>query len=135
MVRPATMTCKKSTEMPNTRVIDLNGRRTKAEVLDALGEALQLGGPAGANHPVRPGEAAGWGMNWDALFDCLLNLHSGGIWGSGPRIDFPFKLVLTGARGFAQADPRGFAILADLLEQTRDAYARTGRVFEFDVRH
>ncbi|MEG1456042.1 MAG: hypothetical protein RSC66_10805, partial [Comamonas sp.] len=58
--------------------IDLDGMTHKAQILAALGAALSLGGPD-ANHPVRPGEERGWGMNWDALFDSLLNLHSGGI--------------------------------------------------------
>ncbi len=119
--------------MPNILTISIQSQRTKADVLAAIGEALQLGGPAG-NHPVRPGEESGWGMNWDALFDCLLNLHSGGIWGTSPVIEFPFELVITGAEAFARENPGAFAVLNDVLEQTREIYARTGRVFEFVIR-
>ena len=119
--------------MPNVLTISLEGKHSKADVLSVIGEALQLGGPGG-NHPVRPGEESGWGMNWDTLFDCLLNLHSGGIWGTSPVIEFPFELVITGAGAFARDNPDAFAILNDELEQTRDTYARSGRVFEFVIR-
>ncbi len=119
--------------MPNVLTISIKGQHTKADVLAAMGEALQLGGPGG-NHPVRPGEESGWGMNWDALFDCLLNLHSGGIWGTSPVIAFPLELVITGADAFARDNPDTFAVLTDVLEQTRETYARTGRVFEFVIR-
>lgn len=119
--------------MHNVLTIDIQGKRSKAEVLAAMGEALQLGGPGG-NRPVRPGEESGWGMNWDALFDCLLNLHSGGIWGTSPVIEFPLELVISGAGAFARDNPDAFAILNDVLEQTRETYARSGRVFEFAIR-
>ncbi|BFO57016.1 barstar family protein [Acidovorax sacchari] len=119
--------------MPNVLTINIQGKHSKADVLAAMGEALQLGGPGG-NHPVRPGEESGWGMNWDALFDCLLNLHSGGIWGTSPVIEFPLELVITGAGLFARDNPDAFAVLNDVLEQTRETYARSGRVFEFVIR-
>jgi len=112
--------------------ISLLGKRTKAEVLCVLGEVLQLGGPGG-NHPVSPGGQAGWGHNWDALFDCLLNLPSGGIWGTSPPVRFPLRLVLTDAGQLAQQSPDALTVLTDVLEQTRDTYARTGRIFEFAI--
>ncbi len=102
-------------------------------MLHALGEALQLGGPDG-NHAVRDGGLSGWGTNWDALFDCLLNLHAGGIWGTSPAIRFPLRLVVTDTRELAQHSPQAFATLIDILEQTRETYAQTGRVFAFVVR-
>lgn len=119
--------------MPNILTISIQGKRSKADVLAAMGKALQLGGPDG-NHPVFPGEESGWGMNWDALFDCLLNLHSGGIWGTSPIIEFPLELVISGAEAFARKNPDAFAVLNDVLEQTRETYARTGRVFGFVIR-
>lgn len=119
--------------MPTVLTINIQGKHSKADVLAAMGEALQLGGPGG-NHPVRPGEQSGWGMNWDALFDCLLNLHSGGIWGTSPVIAFPLKLVITGTEAFARDNPDAFAVLTDVLEQTRETYARSGRIFEFVIR-
>ncbi|MEG0000355.1 MAG: barstar family protein [Comamonas sp.] len=112
--------------------IDLGGITQKAQILAALGAALCLGGPDG-NHPVRPGEDRGWGMNWDALFDCLLNLHSGGIWGTAPRLAFPVKLTFAHAQPLARANPQAFAILRDILEQTRAAYARQNRQFDFEL--
>lgn len=122
-----------STMTPTLLTISLQGRSTKADVLHALGEALQLGGPDG-NHAVREGGQSGWGMNWDALFDCLLNLHAGGIWGTSPAIRFPLRLVVTDARELAQHSPQAFATLIDVLEQTRETYAHTGRAFAFVVR-
>ena len=119
--------------MPNVLTISIQGKHSKADVLAAMGEALQLGGPGG-NHPVRPGEESGWGMNWDALFDCMLNLHSGGIWGTSPVIEFPLELVISGTKAFARDNPDAFAVLTDVLEQTRETYARSGRVFEFVIR-
>ena len=113
---------------PTLLTISLRGRSTKAQVLHALGEALQLGGPGG-NHPVPAGGQSGWGLNWDALFDCLLNLHAGGIWGTSPALRFPLRLVVTDTRELAQHSPEAFAILIDVLKQTRKTYAQTGRVF------
>ena len=112
--------------------IDLAGMTEKAQVLAAIGAALSLGGPD-ANHPVRAGETQGWGLNWDALFDCLLNLHSGGIWGSSPIFAFPLTLTFTGAGALARHNPQAFAILQDILEQTRDTYARQKRRFGFEL--
>lgn len=111
--------------------IDLDGLTHKAQILSAMGAALCLGGPDG-NHPVRPGEDQGWGMNWDALFDCLLNLHSGGIWGTSPVFAFPLTLTFTGAGALARHNPQAFCILQDILEQTRDSYARQHRPFDFE---
>lgn len=118
---------------PGTQLtIDLEGMTEKAQVLSAIGAALSLGGPD-ANHPVRAGEARGWGMNWDALFDCLLNLHSGGIWGSNPLFAFPLTLTFTHAGELARRNPQAFAILLDILEQTRETYARQKRRFDFEL--
>ena len=111
--------------------IDLDGLTHKAQILSAMGAALCLGGPDG-NHPVRPGEDQGWGMNWDALFDCLLNLHSGGIWGTSPVFAFPLTLTFTGAGALARHNPQAFCILQDILKQTRDSYARQHRPFDFE---
>lgn len=119
--------------MPNILTIDIQGEHSKANVLAAMGEALQLGGPGG-NHPVRAGEEFGWGMNWDALFDSLLYLDSGGIWGTSPVIEFPLELVISGTGAFARHNPDAFAVLKDVLEQTRETYARTGLVFGFVIR-
>lgn len=90
--------------------ISLQGKRSRADILAAMGEALQLGDPGG-NHPVLSREESGWGMNWDALFDCLLNLHSGGIWGTSPIIKFPFELIICGAGAFARENPDSFCSL------------------------
>jgi hypothetical protein len=111
--------------------IEFDGLTHKAQILSAMGAALCLGGPDG-NHPVRPGEDQGWGMNWDALFDCLLNLHSGGIWGTSPVFAFPLTLTFTGAGALARHNPQAFCILQDILEQTRDSYARQHRPFDFE---
>lgn len=112
--------------------IDLGGMTEKAQILAALGAALCLGGPDG-NHPVRPGETQGWGMNWDALFDGLLNLHSGGIWGTSPNFAFPLTLTFAGAQPLARHNPQAFSILLDILEQTRATYARQKLRFDFDL--
>lgn len=112
--------------------IELTGLADAKLVLARIGECLQLGGPDG-NHTVRPGEERGWGMNWDALFDCFLNLHSGGIWGTSPVLAFPLHLSFIGGEDFRREAPRAFLILQDILEQTRETYARRGMDFEFDL--
>lgn len=118
---------------PGTQLtIDLDGMTDKAQILWAIGAALSLGGPD-ANHPVRPGESQGWGMNWDALFDCLLNLHSGGIWGTSPMFAFPLTLTFVGTQALARRNPQAFSILQDILEQTRAAYALQSRRLDFDL--
>lgn len=118
---------------PGTQLtIDLGGMTQKAQILSAIGAALSLGGPGG-NHPVRAGEEQGWGMNWDALFDCMLNLHSGGIWGTSPVFAFPLTLTFTGAGALARHNPQAFAILQDILEQTRETYARQNLRFDFEL--
>ena len=116
-----------------TRIdIPLAGLSTARQVLARIGEALQLGGPDG-NHTVRPGEESGWGMNWDALFDCMLNLRTGGIWGTSPVPAFPLQLWFTGTAGFRQEAPHAFAILQDILEQSRATYARKAARFAFEL--
>lgn len=118
---------------PGTQLtIDLGGMTQKAQILSAIGAALCLGGPGG-NHPVRAGEEQGWGMNWDALFDCMLNLNSGGIWGTSPVFAFPLTLIFTGAGALARHNPQAFAILQDILEQTRETYARQNLRFDFEL--
>lgn len=112
--------------------IELTGLVDAKLVLARIGECLQLGGPDG-NHTVRPGGESGWGMNWDALFDCFLNLHSGGIWGTSPVLDFPLRLSFLGSGDLRRETPRAFSILQDILEQTRETYARRGMDFEFDL--
>lgn len=118
---------------PGTQLtIDLGGMTQKAQILSAICAALCLGGPGG-NHPVRAGAEQGWGMNWDALFDCMLNLHSGGIWGTSPVFDFPLTLIFTGGGALARHNPQAFAILQDILEQTRETYARQNLRFDFEL--
>ncbi|MCZ2496457.1 hypothetical protein GN316_06790 [Xylophilus sp. Kf1] len=112
--------------------IELTGLLDDKRVLARIGDRLQLGGPDG-NHAVRPDEESGWGMHWDALFDCFLNLHSGGIWGTSPVFTFPLRLSFIGSGHLRREAPRAFSILLDILEQTREAYARRGLKFEFDL--
>lgn len=114
------------------RTVHLEGISDKSQVLAAIGEALCLGG-SGGNHPARSGEEKGWGMNWDALFDCLLNLHSGGIWGTSPTLDFPLALTVVGAGALMGDNPQAFAVLQDILEQTRETYAKRGMDFTFHI--
>jgi hypothetical protein len=117
----------------STITINLDGSSTKSQVLAVIGECLQLGAPAG--HGRSPaGNSLGWGMNWDALFDCLLNLHCGGIWGTSPVFGFPLKLEFVGADAFAREEADSFAVLQDILEQARDTYARIGMDLAFDIR-
>jgi hypothetical protein len=80
------------------RRVELHGVRDKAAFLKALGGALRFPDYFGAN--------------WDAFYDCLLDLdldEHGGL-----------LLVLEGASGFARAEPEEFAAGVDAL---RDAAA------------
>jgi hypothetical protein len=78
--------------------VELHGARDKAAFLKALGSALRFPDYFGAN--------------WDAFYDCLLDLDFGEVGG--------LLLVLAGASGFARAEPEEFAAGVDAL---RDAAA------------
>ncbi|MHB8845961.1 MAG: barstar family protein [Nitrospirota bacterium] len=118
--------------MPGTQeIIDLASVKTKMDLLIVLGRVLNLGGPNG-NHPVTAVNAgSGWGMNWDALKDSLLSLDSGGIWGTSPKLEFPFFLEIINWKEYLAADPEGFSILKTILSETNATYAKEGLQFTF----
>lgn len=115
----------------NTVVIDLHGVRDKEDLLERIGEVLELGGPEG-NHPTRPDSInSGWGMNWDALADSLDFLESGGIWNTSVALPFPLHLKFTNARELQLRHPEALRTLVDILEETKAGYARRGKAFEY----
>ncbi|MFD9411894.1 barstar family protein [Streptomyces sp. NPDC059989] len=79
--------------------LDLDGVRSKAELMRRCGDALRL---------------PDWfGGNWDALADCLIDLS----W----LPDAAGRLVaVTSWRGFADARPRDWQVLVEILEEAVD---------------
>ncbi|WP_330295387.1 barstar family protein [Streptomyces sp. NBC_00503] len=79
--------------------LDLDGVRSKAELMRRCGEALAL--------------PEWFGGNWDALADCLIDLS----WlpGAPGRL-----LAVTSWGGYAQARPGDWATFEDVLEQAVD---------------
>jgi RNAse (barnase) inhibitor barstar len=78
--------------------VRLVAARDKNTFLNAIAKALQF--------------ADYFGHNWDAFYDCLLDLKHGG--GAGTL------LVLREASGFARAEPEEFAAAVDTLAEAAD---------------
>jgi hypothetical protein len=112
-------------------VVDLGSVRSKEELLDVLGDVLELGGPEGNVEVRRPTDGKGWGKNWDALLDSLTCLDSGGIWGTSRTLRFPLRLELTNSSTYRDADENGFSILSEVLEAVRERYAKDNLQFEY----
>lgn len=118
-----------------TIVIDLHAVRSKAQLMDALGEALELGGPNGNVQVEHPSDGKGWGKNWDALLDSLGCLDTGGIWGTSRKPYFPLQLKLKNSSAYRIADQKGFSVLLEVLEGARERYAEHGLMFAYEVEH
>lgn len=116
-------------------VIDLHGVRSTAQLMDVLGEALELGGPGGNVKVARPSDGKGWGKNWDALLDSLTYLDTGGIWGTSRKLRFPLQVELKNVSEYRTFDQKGFATLMEVLESTRERYAQNDLQFTYRVRH
>ena len=113
--------------------IDPNAVATKEQLLDRLGEALELGGPSG-NHVVSDSTSnSGWGRNWDALADSLCYLDSGGIWGTSRQFKFPMLLALVHSKTLQQRDPKALETLVEILVDTKNTYASHSMNFEFAI--
>ena len=122
------------TSAGETFVVDLGTVRSEEQLLDLLGDALELGGPDGNVNVAHPGEAKGWGKNWNALLDSLTCLDTGGIWGTSRRFTFPLKLEFANSSAFRDADPISYSILLEVLETVRGRYAHDGVEFSYVLR-
>lgn len=86
--------------------LDLDGVRTKAELMRRVGAALRV--------------PEWFGGNWDALADCLRDLS----WlpeGGGRRL-----VAVTSWRGYAQARPGEWETLVEILEEAVDFWREPG---------
>jgi RNAse (barnase) inhibitor barstar len=106
---------------PTVVKIDLSAVNSKATLLETFDETLSLGGPGV------------WGMNWDALADCLTCLDSGGIDGQRPRYALPLKLVIVNHHDFARRNRRDFDTLIGILADVVQVYGRAGKGFEYEL--
>jgi hypothetical protein len=118
-----------------TIAIDLQGVQSAAQLMDALGEALELGGPGGNVEVQKPVDGKGWGKNWNALLDSLTCLDTGGIWGTSRKPRFPLLLELRNASALRTADPKAFATLTEILQDARDRYAKSNLEFGYRFQH
>ena len=118
-----------------TVAIDLAGVRSTPQLMDAFGEALELGGPNGNVHVQSPTDGMGWGKNWSALLDSLTCLDTGGIWGTSRQFRFPLRVVLKNSATYRAADPKGFATLMEVLEDARERYAENDLEFAYRIEH
>ena len=118
-----------------TIIIDLRAVQSKSQLMDALGEALELGGPNGNVQVEHPSDGKGWGKNWDALLDSLSCLDAGGIWGTSRKRHFPLRLRLKNSAAYRIADQKGFAVLLEVLEDARERYSEHGLEFAYEVEH
>ena len=113
--------------------IDLTGVVDARGLLARLGESLELGGPGG-NHCVSdPNTTSGWGMNWDALADCLSCLETGGIWGTSRRHQFPMCLRLENVGELHEENPEALATLEEILKETQAKYSLISLCFEYSI--
>jgi RNAse (barnase) inhibitor barstar len=78
--------------------VRLTAARDKNAFLNAVAKALQF--------------PAYFGHNWDAFYDCLLDLKHGDVAGT--------LLILQDASGFARAEPEEFAAATDTLADAAD---------------
>ena len=88
-------------------IVRLAGSRDKNAFLNAIAVALQF--------------PAYFGHNWDALYDCLLDLKLGDADGT--------LLVLRNASGFARAEPEEFAAAVAALQDAAEYWKAGHKAF------
>lgn len=113
----------KAEQPGETVVISLAGC-DKESCLSRFGEALEFGG--GPNREVQEDEEEeeeeeGWGMNWDAMFDCLKSLEEGGIWGTSRSFRFPLHLQVQQPDALSEKE---YQILLEILTDTKEFYGK-----------
>ncbi len=113
--------------------IDLAGVVDARSLLARLGESLELGGPDGNHRVSDPNTTTGWGMNWDALADCLSCLETGGIWGTSRRHQFPMCLRLENVDELQEENPEALATLEGILKEAQTKYSLSSLCFEYSI--
>lgn len=103
-------------------IIDLENCENERKVLLKIEKVLYFGGPDDI-------VSNGWGLNWDALKDCLCYLDTGGIWGNSPKFKFPLKLIFVNYKAFKKTEPDKFKILKEILKDTKKLYLQYGKNF------
>jgi RNAse (barnase) inhibitor barstar len=64
-----------------------------------------------------------WGNNWDALSDCLRDLHTGGFTNT---YEFPLTIEVTNWNAFSDASEPDFLMFKEILEEQVAEYAKEG---------
>ena len=103
--------------------IDLGAVHSEDELLSCLGEVFEFGGPNGNVRADSRVTGKGWGMNWNAVFDSLSYLDTGGIYGTSRIPKFPLCVKFIGGKKYKASHPASYVILADILAQQQGAYA------------
>lgn len=114
----------------NKIIIDLKNCQNTKQVLMKIGEAFQFGGTK-ENRSSPLDSNTGWGLNWNALFDSLIYLESGGIWGTSPKINFPIIVKIINSSLYKKSDIEGFNILIQILNDTKSRYLEENKQFDF----
>ena len=112
--------------------IDLGEIRSKDQLLDLLGDVLELGGQGGNVNVKGPLDGKGWGKNWDGLADSLGYLDTGGIWGTSKKLSFPLLLRFSNFHSYRANGQPGWDILKEILDDTVDLYARNKMSFRYE---
>ncbi len=118
----------------DTITIDLGPVRSTDQLMDVLGNALELGGPNGNVQVTHPTDGKGWGKNWNALLDSLTCLDTGGIWGTSRAFHFPLRLEFQNSSTYRNTDREGYSVLCEVLESARKRYAESGLEFGYAFR-
>lgn len=91
----------------NEITIDLKGIKTKDQVLEKIGQALEF---------------VNWGMNWDALNDSLESMDAGGIEGTGKKFKYPIKVIFENNQELQENDSETFNTLREIFEQKSENF-------------
>jgi RNAse (barnase) inhibitor barstar len=116
----------------DTIIIDFKDKISKTDILKELGEKLDFAGQSEVPNKNLLNEQT-WGMNWDALNDCLRNLEDGGIWGNSHKWGFPLVLKMKNIAQFKTQHPQEFQTLLEILDDTKQFYAENDKDFQFHI--
>lgn len=94
----------------NTVILDLAGLTTKEQVFGKFEEIFEF-------HVMGLEGGKTWGMNWDALADCMRHLEDGS---TSKKFNFPLKIEIHNWTDFKNSEDENFSKLAEILETVKN---------------